>query len=373
MNVVVTESDKLQSAVAKVVGLVPKSESNPVQTAIKVTAEAGRLLFTAVDTTSHQITLGLNANIQVPGEVLVEADYFGKVINKLGSEPYVLSTGSGFLNVKTTGADIDFPLFNADIDDFPAEKSLPAQVAVVAGEQLTPFIKGLSNGVLFKEQEVILYCVGTDQMLGYVGDATVALLIKAECALKEKYTDFQIKIPNETIARLPQFQGDVVIHMGEGLIAFASGDEHLLIRSGDTDFEVEGLDYIFDKSAMGYLTLDLRMFRNKIGTLKVAKQTQIARLKVIADAKLLRMSAHDTVRGRSNLEMGAEAVGETPSLLFDANCLEKAAHAIQSEVASMGYIKHEVDNGDVWVIKMFDEAQPTKRQAIVLPIDERSS
>jgi DNA polymerase III sliding clamp (beta) subunit (PCNA family) len=374
MHVVVAETDKFQSALNKVSNNTSKSDSNPVQSAIKIWTKADKLLITAVDTTSHQLTLGVSATVQIPGAILIEAEHFSKVISKFGDQVLMFDSepNSGELNIKIGKDNIDFNLFSADMDDFPIEKSLPPVVATINGDKLAEFTKSLINGTLNKEQDISFTTVeDEDKLRGYVGDATSGLLIRSEVSIKDKQQEFNFKIPFTTLKRLPLFTGDINIHIEEGKVAFSKDDEHFLIRIADTEDDSEALDYIFDKGPSGYITTRLDQLKKKLAILRVSKSTQVTKLAVNSDAKTLVLSAHDFTRGNMLLEIGlGDIQGQTPNLLFDASCLDRAASAVDSETAMISYILHESEDSDIWVIKMFDESTPNSKQAVILPIQE---
>jgi DNA polymerase III sliding clamp (beta) subunit (PCNA family) len=375
MHVVISETDKFQAALSRAASNVSKSDSNPIQSALKLWTKSNKLMITALDTTSHQLTLSVNATVQVEGSVLIEAEHFSKVMSKFGDQLLSLDNnpGSGDLNIKIGKDNLDFNLFSAEIDDFPMEKSLPPKVASVSGETLADFTKSLLNGTLNKEQDISFTTIeDKDKLRGYVGDATSGLLIRTECALKGKDEDFHVKIPYLILKRLPLFTGDVNIHYGNGLFVFAKDEEHFIVRVADTEDDSSALDYIFDKAPLGLIAIrQLDTFKKKLSILRVSKATQVAKLMINSDANILSMSAFDFSHGNMLLEVGlGDVQGQTPSLLFDSSCLDRAASAIDTESAVASYILHETDDTDIWVLKMYDESSPASKQAVILPIQE---
>jgi len=374
MHVVISEPDKFQSALRQIAGAVAKTETNPVQTAIKLKTGTDKLLMTSVDTTSHQMTLSVDVNVQVPGEILISAEHFSKVVSRLGDHVLVLESdpGSGELQIRAGGASIAFNLFPAEAEDFPTEAVFPRVAASVPGELLSEFLVSLQNGTLNKEGDVGFATIeDADKMRGYVGDSTVGLLVRCECRLTTKSHPFQFKIPYNTLRKMPAFIGEVLIHFGEDIVVFSRGDDHFLMRVANTEVDMEAYDFLFDKEPAGYIVMNLPIFKDKVGTLRVTKATQVARMTIDTDAREMMLSAHDFARGRINLPMGvADISGTTPAVLVDSACLDRAAHALGTESCIMHYLTHEGDDCDIVVLKLFDEDNPHMTQAVVLPIQE---
>lgn len=373
MHIVVDETERLQKAISRVAAVVGKSDANPVQAAIKLWTQDDRLLITGLDVTAHQLTLGVDAKVHVPGAVLIEADHFSKTMARVEKYPLVIQYERGEpLNVVCGQDRHAFATFGAELEDFPMESQLPVQAAVVAGLELANLQKALMYGTLNKEQDLSFASVPDEPRLrGYTGDGSSGLLVRCEAPLSVKSDEFTFKIPHSVWRHLPTWTGDVGIHAGLGLVVFTCGDEHFLVRIADTDVNCANFDFVFDKPAAGYFTAETKKFRDKIGTLRVSKTTQIASLRPLSDERLLVLSAVDHSRSTSHLKVGlGDVFGETPKLEFDSSCLDKAAQAVGVEVAKFEYLCHvtEGDDFEVWVLKILDEANPKARQAVVMPV-----
>jgi hypothetical protein len=167
------------------------------------------------------------------------------------------------------------------------------------------------------------------------------------------------------------FIGEVTIHVGENLIALSKGDEHFLMRVANTEVDMESYDFLFDKEAAGYIITSLPILKDKVGTLRLTKSTQVAKMTIEPDDRQLILSAHEFARGRIKLPLGIDDLqGQTPDVLVDSSCLEKATQAVSSNTCMVQYLMHEGDGCDIVVLKLFDEEHPLAVQAIVLPIQE---
>jgi DNA polymerase III sliding clamp (beta) subunit (PCNA family) len=374
MHVIVTDAERLQKAVGKVAAVVSKSEANPVQACLKLWTADEKLLVTAVDVTSHQMTLAVEANVQLPGEVLVEADHFSKVITKMARQPMTLTLENQKELVVFSGEDKrTFILFGAEISSFPMESSLPRQVAAVEADLLADIHKTLLAGTLIKEQDVSFAILEEDARLrGYAGSDTSGLLVRCDVPLASVGEPLRFRIPFTVWRSMPLFgKGEVTIHAKDGVVVFARGAEHFLVRVADNEFDMDSLDFIFDKEPSGYVVAVNEKLRTKVKQISVGKGGQIVGVRVVPDERKLLLSAVDKAHGSALLHLGiSDSNGDTPRLEFDTTCLERAALAVGSEVITMRYMLHSGndDSSGVWVIKILDESNPQLRQAVVLPV-----
>lgn len=376
MNVIVGETDKFQAALAKVASTVSKSDSNPIQSAVKVWTKDSQLLVTVVDVNSHQITLGVDANVQVPGQVLIQADHFQKAMSRIGKFPLTFEQ-DGTMPLKVTcGEDVrEFFLFGGEIEDFPMQAALPEQVGTINGTSLHNFSKGLLQGTLHKDQRMMFTThADTTYLRGYSGDVNSGVIIRCQVQLSQKLDEFSFSVPFSAWRRMPHFTEDLTVHVGDDMVAFATGDQHFIIRSADTEAGAAAseTDMFFDVPHQGFFITSLKQLREKVGALKVSKSTQVAHMTIQPDESIMVLSSIDRSRGTATNRLGIKDVsGQTPRLAFDCSFIDKAAAAIGSEELLFCYLVHKVeDEDDIWLVKIYDEQNPNMAQALILPVQE---
>lgn len=352
--------------------ITAKGDVNPIFSSMLLEAAEEELTVTVADINSHQLRLVIPAEVNLPGSLMLPGDYFTKVVARLGNNQVVLKEEENVLLAQSGSNDIHrFLLTQGDTADFPVETSLPPIVGAVDGDGLQESLKAILKATTETEQEIIFH--GDSNTLSVYTSVWISCKSRFQMMELAQNFTFSVKKSSLTAGRLPQWTGKVNIHWEEGKAAFSQGNEHLMIKMQPTEVDIEGLDAIISTTPIGHLVVPSAILRNRIHTIAIGKQRCILKVTGKAQKKLVITSETGGIGGsRMEVPINGDIKGHVPDVHLSVELLEKSLGTIDGDDMRVELIDYD-GTGQSIALRLCNDANPEKRQTLVLPLEDNQS
>jgi len=371
MYINIQSAERLAKALGSAGGAIGgKGDANALTTAMLLQTGNNELAITVVDSSSHQLRLSVPAQVSIPGSILIGADYFPKIVNRLGNHPIQLRVVGNKLQMEVASDKHHADLFQGDPEDFPLDSQLPPIVATVDGDGLKEALDAVMKAATDNDQEII-FC-GTAGQDGTGGSLSVYttnyLTTKSRFQLLELTCNFTFGIPKSVLAggKLPNWSGAINIHVGEGKVVFSKENEHLLVRRVFENSDVETIETIIGTTPLGKLVVPMQLLRNRVHTIAIGKQTCTIKVAGKVEKNLV-VAAENAGVGSSRMEVpiSGTIAGTTSELKLDVALFERALKTIDGDDVVIDFVDY-VGDGENISLRFANEANPEKRQTLLL-------
>lgn len=352
--------------------ITAKGDVNPIFSSMLLNAAEEELSITVLDINSHQLRLVVPAEVSLPGALMLPGDYFTKVVARLGNGQVMLKEEGNSLLAQSGSNDVHrFLLTQGDTADFPAETDLPPIVGTVDGDGLQESLKAIIKATTEVDQEIIFH--GNDSTLFVYTSVWISCKSRFQMIDLAQNFSFSVKKSALSGGRLPPWTGPVNIHWEEGRAAFSQGNEHLLIKMQPTEVDIEGLDAIISTQPIGHFVVPTALLRNRVHTIAIGKQRCILKVTGKTQKKLVITSETGGIGGsRMEVLINGDVKGHVPDVHLSVELLEKSLSTIDGDDTRVELIDYD-GTGKSIALRISNDANPEKRQTLVLPLEDNYS
>lgn len=360
MFATVTDIKRLHLSIVKATTATSKGDSNPLEAYIKLDARDGNLRITGLDSTSHQMTLTVPANIAQEGFVLVRQDMIVKRIGALDSQPVnVHRTDENMLRFEQQFGVHDFPVYGGTATDYPELVDLPPVAATLSADHFKMLL-GRLKGIKADPDQRCELVFESGQMTAYT--SSLGLFYRHSIPLEQSMEDLLVvSVPIGTLAKMPDFSDTLSIHHGPGLTAFRSAEGEFWVRCMDLPTYNRRIDQLFDANRVGYWVTKAKAFATKLAG---AAGDAPSHIEPQRSTNTLHISVRNQVEGSSRMTIGIDDInGETPPIWANVNNLRPALAALKSELAMVEYLSHR----DQHLMRLRNEDDPMSPKILIMP------
>lgn len=364
MFATVTDVKRLQAAFSKTITAINKSDSSPIESYLHVAAGDGELTISAVDSTSHQLSLTVPADVTVPGFTLIKAD-LAKRYNALGSKPVnvQLTENGRMLRVEQEFDIHDTPTFAGDKGLFPLQSELPELKAIIEPAQLKQFLTRVKAIKEDPAQRLDLD-LGEELLTGYTNSP--GLFFRQTNPLTQGFSTLQCSVGINTLAKMPDFTTAISIRHDEGLLVFASDEGTFWVRCQDTPSPVRAIDQLFDRDRSGYWIVKSNQLLTKLGGILAGRTSVPTRLNPATLEGRMNLQTVNAVEGLSHVVLGLEDASEgLQGLCLNAASLKTALACLKSDLAMGEHVEHLGRT----LLRLINENDGSSPKILLLPVN----
>ena len=377
MEALIQAAERLKVAVMRCSQAITKESSNPLVQTILLESRideggVGKLWLIVNDPKSHQLRMGVDADVMQLGAVILPNELFPKQIGRIPKDQFLrLDAGRipGALSIQVGNErdELQFNLYEATVDDFARDTELPPVVATVDGERLTVALKECIASVE-RDDEIIFSGVG-DQLHLYTHNESWSICSHIVLSTPDQTEDWTASTIVGILRNLPNWTGPVNIHKDDRVVAFSKGDDHLILRQVTMGGDFEHVEESLNKPPSGHFILNQRALKDKLSYLKEGKTKDAVSIDVKGTVVYIRRRVG---LGKVDLKVPLQdRRGDTPDICFDPVVLTNAVESMSVTELRVETVSFDLGDGKPnYLYRLVDDKLPFYRQVIVLPMTE---
>lgn len=311
--------------------VIPSRSSNPLLTAIKVTASERGL---TLEGTNLEIDLScfVPAEIQDPSSFVVPAHLFAQIVRNLGGDLVELELQAAELTVRAAGS--DFRLQTGDLSAYPELNFPEGGQSTIDSEELSKALSRVRYAASNEAFQAVFRGLKYEQKEGRVR-------MVASDGFRLAYREFPAAGEDRTLI-IPARSADELIRvLGSGNATLNHGDGTLGVTTDRARMNIRLLDGTFPdyekvipKDARTQFTLSAASFKEAVSRVAVlADKSANNRVELIIASDTLQLTAEGEYgRAHDTLQITASGVDAAMSVAFNARYLLDALGPLEGDV-----------------------------------------
>ncbi|MGE0142538.1 MAG: DNA polymerase III subunit beta [Planctomycetota bacterium] len=343
---ILCDRQELQDAFAAVSGIPPVKSTKTVLQNVLLRAEPERVVFLATDNEMTARATLRSVKVSEPGSILLPCRETSALIRELSEPTVAIKASSDRCRIESGSGSFD--LLSADVDQFPPEPKLQAEVELeVSMKDILQMYRRTSfacakeetryaiNGVLIDFVDGCLRMVGTDGRrlaLAYTNIATQAPRIRAVVPLRA--------LNALTKAFADDSEAMLTIGIARSQIRFEAAGNLLVSQLLDNRFP--DYEQVIPKAAETVIEVDRQELERNLRRVAVLASNDIRMVALeFADGNL-DMRAESSSVGKAHLTMAVDMKGKPVKMGFNPDFLIEALR-----VSELDTIRIDVVDGSV--------------------------